>query len=136
MLVRQGVVRTVGQAFRRYLGRRSSCFVQMEPFEPGRCIRAIHAAGGLAVLAHPRIRTVDAWIEPLAKMGLDGIEVYRPACSGNQLLYVEKAVEHFGLLATGGSDWHGRDRDPPLGAFSVAHSRIRRFMDALAEPGS
>lgn len=130
-LVRKGLVRTLNQAFVRYLGRGRPAFVPMRQFNPCHCIEAIHGAGGLAVLAHPTIATVDRWIEPLAAMGLDGVEAYRPALAGNEQLYVEKVAEHFGLFVTGGSDWHGRQGGSPLGAFSVSDRQIGDFFRAL-----
>jgi hypothetical protein len=132
LLVRNGVVSSLGQAFGRYLGRDAPAFVRMRPFSPQRCIEAVHEAGGLAVLAHPYIETVDRWLEPLARMGLDGVEAYRPAPSGNEELYVEKAAEHFALFVTGGSDWHGREGEAPLGTFNVREDQMRGFFDALA----
>jgi hypothetical protein len=132
LLVRDGVVSSFGQAFGRYLGRDAPAFVRMRPFSPQDCIEAIHKAGGLAVLAHPSIEVVDRWVAPLAQMGMDGVESYRPALSGNEELYVEKAAEHFGLFVTGGSDWHGREGERPLGAFSVGDTQINGFFAALS----
>jgi len=131
LLVRDGIVETLGQAFRRYLGRDSPAFVPMGYVSPRRCIEAIHRAGGLAVLAHPSIDTIDRWIQPLAALGLDGVEAYRPSLTGNDQLYVEKAAEHFGLFVTGGSDWHGRRSEAPLGAFWISEDETREFFRAL-----
>ena len=132
VLVRDGIVSSVGQAFGRYLGREAPAFVKMRPFSSGQCIEAIHKAGGLAVLAHPSIEVVDRWLAPMAQVGLDGVESYRPALSGNEELYIEKAAEQFGLFVTGGSDWHGRDGEPPLGTFSVRDDQISGFFAAFA----
>ncbi len=136
LLVRGGVVPDMQRAFSRYLRREGAAYVCMRQFSPRRCIQAIHAAGGLAVLAHPGIGLVDRWIAPFAEMGLDGVEAYRPRCVGNQQLYVEKAAEHFGLVVTGGSDWHGREGEPPLGAFTVPREQLSRFFRALGGDGS
>ena len=134
LLLRNHVVASRNQAFARYLGRGGRAFVPMRPFSSRRCIEAIHRAGGVAVLAHPRMEVVDRWIEHLAAAGLDGIEAYRPALTGNEQLYVEKAAEHFGLFVTGGSDWHGHDNGPPLGAFAVSREQVGEFLASL-RPG-
>lgn len=131
LLVQAGIVESVNQAFGRYLGERAPTFVPMACVAPEECIAVIHSAGGLAVLAHPTIETVDRWIAPLAAAGLDGVETYRPALSGNAQLYVEKAAEHFDLFVTGGSDWHGREGGPPLGYFFVTDHQVRDFLRAL-----
>ncbi len=131
-LVRRGVVHSTRQAFVRFLGSEGGAYVPMREFSPGRCIEAIHEAGGLAVLAHPTIGLVDAWIDRLADRGLDGAEAYRPGRRGNQQLYIEKAAEHFGLFVTGGSDFHGRRGDDRVGKFTVRRDRLDGFFSALA----
>ncbi len=130
-LVSRGVVRSRGSAFGRYLGSGAPTFVPMRGYSPLRCIEALRGAGGLAVLAHPTIGMVDRWLEPLAGMGLQGIEAYRPRLAGNEQLYIEKAAEHFGLFVTGGSDWHGRSKEDPIGAFAVPEKYLEGFFDAL-----
>jgi predicted metal-dependent phosphoesterase TrpH len=131
LLVREGYVESINQAFGMYLGEKAPTFVHMRRFAPARCIEAVHAAGGLAVLAHPTIETVDRWIAPLTEAGLDGVEAYRPALSGNAQLYVEKAAEHFGLFVTGGSDWHGWEVSRRLGDYVVSAEQVRGFFRAL-----
>jgi len=131
MLLRRGIVSSLGQAFARYLGSNGSAFVAMARMEPGRCIDTIHQAGGVSVLAHPRIQTIDRWLADLVAAGLDGIEVFRPGLRGNLQLYAEKAAEHFGLFMTGGSDWHGRQGDAPLGAFCVSREQLAGFFSAI-----
>ena len=132
VLVQEGIVGSLNRAFSRYLGRHRPAYVPMREFDPRRCIEGVHSAGGLAVLAHPTIEIVDQWIEALAAMGLDGVEAYRPALTGNDQLYVEKAAEHFGLFVTGGSDWHGREVERPLGAFTLSDGQTAGFFKALA----
>jgi len=132
LLVSDGVVRSAGEAFGRYLSHGALTFVPIRPFSPALCIEAIHQAGGLAALAHPFISTVDHHLDALAAMGLDAIEAYRPNLSGNEQLYIEKAAEHFGLCLSGGSDWHGRDKDGPLGTFSVTDEMLGGFFRRLA----
>ena len=86
-------------------------------------IALTHAAGGLAVLAHPgsyvRIRDIDSVIERLALAGLDGLEVrytygQNRGHKGASPAAVAQVVSHFdaladacGLFKTGGSDYHG-----------------------------
>lgn len=133
LLVRNGVVNTVNQAFVRFLGENAQTFVPMRRLSPQVGIDAIHKAGGLAVLAHPSIDTVDVWLKDLVEMGLDGIEAYRPALTGNDQLYVEKAAEHFGIFVTGGADCHARGADDQPGAYSVKREYIEEFFRALDE---
>lgn len=87
-------------------------------------IAVTHAAGGVAVLAHPgaypRVRDIDAVVARLAIAGLDGIEVRYPYAHnrghfGADAREVAALVAHFhdlamqhDLLITGGSDYHGQ----------------------------
>jgi predicted metal-dependent phosphoesterase TrpH len=76
-------------------------------------IQVAHAAGGLAVLAHPgrskgiyAIPATAEDISALAQAGLDGVEVFYPTHTDAQrALYLGLARRH-GLLLTGGSDSH------------------------------
>ena len=131
LLVSDGVVRSAGEAFGRFLSHGAGTFVPLPAFSPALCLEAVHQAGGLAALAHPLISTVDRWLQTLADMGLDGIEAHRPALGGNEQLYMEKAAEHFGLVLTGGSDWHGRDKDGPIGTYSVPEEALAAFFARL-----
>ena len=131
LLVSDGVVRSAGEAFGRFLSHGAGTFVPMPSFSPALCIDAVHAAGGLSVLAHPLISTIDRWLQPLVDMGLDGIEANRPSLGGNEQLYMEKVAEHFGLFITGGSDWHGREKDGPIGTFSVPEEALGGFFARL-----
>ena len=131
LLVRKGVVRSMNQAFVRHLRPDTQTYVPMVLTPVKDVIEAIQAAGGLAVLAHPTIDTVDRWLAPLAELGLDGIETYRPALSGNEQLYVEKAAEHFGIFVTGGSDSHARGDDDQPGSFTVSEALLAGFFEAL-----
>jgi predicted metal-dependent phosphoesterase TrpH len=131
LLVSDGVVRSAGEAFGRYLSRGALTFVPMQAFSPAACIEAVHQAGGLAALAHPFIPTVDRYLDTLTGMGLDAVEAFRPSLTGNEQLYIEKAAEHFGLCLTGGSDWHGRDKEGPLGSFRVTEEALAGFFARL-----
>lgn len=78
-----------------------------------RAIAAIHAAGGVAVLAHPAaIPWSDGWLQAeqiaeLVDMGLDGIEVYHFRLDPEARAHFMGLARHFDLVITGGSDMHG-----------------------------
>ena len=89
-------------------------------------IEVIHAAGGVAVWAHPfwDIAERDAVLGALdrfATAGLDGVEVFYAAHDEEQTRVLHEAVRERGLLATGSSDFHGpgHDRFSRFGAFSL-----------------
>ena len=67
----------------------------------------LHEAGGIGVLAHPGHWTSDRVIRRLVRSGLDGIETVHPAHDASLTGYYRDLVKEFGLLETGGSDYHG-----------------------------
>lgn len=117
-LVAAGLARDATDAFVRYLNRGAAGYYYEQRFTPGEAIALIREAGGIPVLAHPcHIRSnVHALVRELVGLGLMGIEAYYPASTVRQTeLFVSLAAQH-GLLATCGSDFHGRNREGnPLG---------------------
>lgn len=68
----------------------------------------IHASGGIAVLAHPRVFDSMDLAEELAnEKAIDGIEVWHSSADEHYRNEVKELVDRYGLIATGGSDFHG-----------------------------
>lgn len=83
---------------------------------PKDVIKAIHDAGGIAVLAHPACYwaiSLDHFVKTLVNLGLDGIETYYPYRRHRGIIkfHTAEAVRRIGkkykLIMTGGSDSHG-----------------------------
>ncbi len=72
-------------------------------------IRAIHADGGLAVLAHPGQLDSYPAVEDLVRAGLDGIELYHPDHHPDDHQRIQAFAKQHGLFLTGGSDGGGQD---------------------------
>jgi 3',5'-nucleoside bisphosphate phosphatase len=107
-----GIVKTIDEAFIKFLGDKGKAFVTKEIFTPDETIAIIHQAGGKAVLAHPKTLNLsktdfDKYLKELMEKGLDGIEVYSSAHSSAQVDFFLKKVKHYGLFPTAGSDFHG-----------------------------
>jgi predicted metal-dependent phosphoesterase TrpH len=142
-LIQKGYVRNWEDAFEKYLGRDKPAFVHRQRIESPDAIRAIHAARGLAVLAHPRqlnrdVIETDHWIERLAAQGLDGVETQTPDHSAALGRHYSEAAARLGLVETGGTDWHGRaDADIQLGlgsgSMTVHYERVRKMKERLAQ---
>lgn len=108
-LIEAGVVADVESAFRSYL---VDCNVPKRFFPADEAIDLIHAAGGVAVLAHPPFVTRDhgefrRFLNELVKLGLDGVEVYNSGSSRNECDWYLTEARRRGLIVTGGSDYHG-----------------------------
>lgn len=107
IMVEKGYVRSIQDAFDRYIGDRKCCFVEGEPFGVQETIDAIHAANGKAFIAHPHLIQKSGILRILLGMNFDGIECYY------SLLYHEmekkwlKVAKEKNWLISGGSDFHG-----------------------------
>lgn len=130
-LMKAGHVQTMDEAFMRFLGEgKPACVPNTGPTaEEG--IALIHAAGGVAVLAHPGVEGVDGDLEALVGAGLDGLECTHPAHSAETTHRYRALAGRLGLIPTGGSDFHraeggaapGRHGVEPL---TIAHLHARR----------
>jgi 3',5'-nucleoside bisphosphate phosphatase len=105
-LVDEEYVSNFGEAFNKYLGEGAPAFVEKRGLNPQQTIRLIENAGGIAVLAHPYKSGVDALIPDLVEAGLKGIETYTPAQKGSVARRYRELALHYGLVETGGSDFH------------------------------
>lgn len=107
-------------AFDRYLGNGRSAFVPKDQLPITEAIAMIHRARGLAILAHPGTSGTRDRIEALAANGLDGVETRHPSHGAEDIARLTALVDHFGLVPSGGSDWHGAtDGNRVLGMMRV-----------------
>ncbi len=103
-------------AMKRWLKVGAPTFVPNEGIAPEEAIGYVHAAGGVAVLAHPvRIQkpreACAAFIARLAKAGLDGLEaVYKKSSPQDESDFTQLAKAN-GLFITAGGDYHGDGND-------------------------
>jgi predicted metal-dependent phosphoesterase TrpH len=118
----------VAEAFDRYIGDQGPAFVPTALITPFDAIDIIHAAGGVAVWAHPRPDALQMLLSPLVAHGLDGIECYRPRLTHGDTERIAGAAASAGLFVTGGSDWHG-EWQGRLGDFAIEREDVARFLD-------
>ena len=106
-LIAGGYVKDNREAFDRYLAAGRPAYVDKERLEVAEGIALIHAAGGIAVMAHPAGDGRRERIEPLVALGLDGLEVRHPSHSSEDAKRIKALADFFDLVPSGGSDWHG-----------------------------
>lgn len=111
-LVRTGLVESVQQAFDLWLASGRPGFVPRTGPSPASVVETIHAAGGVASMAHPGVTRRDELIVPLIERGLDAIEVYHSDHTAEDVTVYRGMTIRFNALITGGSDFHGED--PPF----------------------
>jgi len=135
-MIAEGWATDARDAFDRYLGAGRPAFVAKEQLSMRDAIAMIHAAGGLAVLAHPGSGGTRTRIEALRTLGLDGIEVKHPSHSSSDTTRLRGLCEQFGLVLSGGSDWHGAADGPrTIGMMQVPADWLARQDEQLAALG-
>jgi 3',5'-nucleoside bisphosphate phosphatase len=117
-IVRHGGAIDLGDAFDRYLGRGRPAFVEKTLPTFRSIAELVHAVGGLVSVAHLKERGTRAFVERLKGEGLDAVETRHPSHDPDLRARLTDIALRFGLLRTGGSDWHG---DPEPG---VTHGTI------------
>jgi len=108
VMVKEGVVDSYTEAFNRYLYLGGPVYMPKAKLNPAEAIALIHAAGGLAVMAHPALTGKDDLIGVLTATGLDGLEIYHPVHNSAARKKYRQFAKTHGLCLTGGSDSHNR----------------------------
>ncbi len=116
VLLQNGNVRTLQEAFDRYLKKGAPAYVKKAKLTPSEAIRVIVEAGGVAVIAHPYSLNSDdpASLEKIVKdlvdMGVRGIEAFYPRHTPGQTREYLDLAARLDLVATGGTDFHGSNK--------------------------
>lgn len=134
LLVDSGQAPSVAEAFSTLLGKTAPYYVPKPVHEPEEMLAWIAEAGGVAVLAHPGLSGVDDLIPRLAGAGLAGLEVYHPSHDADQTTRYAELAASLGLVATGGSDFHGLHREgDALGSVDVPESVVSDLEHAVRQ---
>lgn len=114
-MYKKGYIRSRKEAFINYIGSGKGAYIPKENLSPSRAVRLIKENGGLAFVAHPKLislgekRTFEL-LDILQEEGLDGLEIYYPSFSSIDIAYYSRIAKERGLIASGGSDFHGGNR--------------------------
>lgn len=113
ILLRKGYVKTMQEAFDKYLAEQGRAFTEREEVPLDEGIQRMREAGGIPVIAHPvrlgrRTHAEEIeWIEAAKEMGMLGLEVRHSDHDAAAVTRYTALAERLGLLVTGGSDYHG-----------------------------
>ena len=112
VLLGKGYVRSVNEAFERYLSDGALAYVPRDLPDAADVISWIREVGGVAVLAHPgwvkeKQLGLQPFCEALKEQGLQGIEVFYSTHNPRQTSEYLTLAKRLDLLMTGGSDFHG-----------------------------
>jgi predicted metal-dependent phosphoesterase TrpH len=115
VLLERGYVRSIQEAFERFLKKGAPAYHDKFRFKPEEAIHFIQEANGVAVIGHPNtlgangMSELNALLSQLVKEGLKGIEVYYPEHTPPEVATYKFLAEKYGLVMTGGTDYHGID---------------------------
>jgi predicted metal-dependent phosphoesterase TrpH len=136
-LVAAGHAATVPDAFDRFIGWGKPAYVPRPRIDPRDAIALVRAAGGVPVLAHPYTSGgVEAVLDRLIPAGLAGMEVDYGQYAPEEREALRQTADRRGLIATGGSDYHGPGLLPgrELGMAPVPLAAVTALREAAAVP--
>lgn len=109
-LLNKGYVKTCKEAFNKYLMKGKLAYVEGFKMDYKNILDVIRDSNGIAVLAHPgniyKNIQIESMIKDLRGYGLQGIEVYHPSHTKDQINYFYNLSKKYKLIITGGSDFH------------------------------
>ncbi len=119
-----------GDVCKKLFSKDGAAYVPIDFPDTREVLTAIHEAGGIAVLAHTHVYESEDLLEELIPLGLDGIEVWHPYHTEEQSAALSELAKQHGLLATGGSDFHGMySRTPrPIGSTTAPDECVEALL--------
>ena len=130
ILVKRGLASNNIEAMQKYL---DACKTGNTRFDGQEAIDVIKKAGGIVVWAHPiggegeKHITEEELLPKLAEMkkyGIQGLECYYSRYNQNEISFLVKQAKLNNLLITGGSDYHGENKDIPAGRLNVEEEYV------------
>ncbi len=111
-MMEHGAVKSMSEAFDRYIGDRAPCFLPREKVTPSQAVSLILESGGIPILAHPILyhmsdARLDKLVATLKDAGLIGIEAIYSTYNTAEERQIRKLASKYDLRISGGSDFHG-----------------------------
>lgn len=106
-LLKKGAVKTVREAFEKYIGDGKGAYILGEKLTCEKVIDEVHLALGKAILAHPHLIVRKRVLKALFEMDFDGIEAFYARLPLPNEKPVMEIAKSRGWILTGGSDFHG-----------------------------
>lgn len=140
----KGYVKSMSEAFDRYVGDYASCYVKREKVTPIQAVKLILAAGGIPILAHPILyhmsnAKLKELVRELKEAGLMAIEGMYSTYTSSETRQIQEIAKEYNLLVSGGSDFHGKNK-PGLqfgtgyGKLYIHESILETLRGALSSP--
>lgn len=114
-MINKGYSKSIEEIFDKYLSKRGKAYVEREDCSPYKVLEILKDNNAFVSLAHPKLISdnidfIKKLIKDLKNKGLDAIEVYHPSANISETNLLKKISKKYGLLNTGGSDFHGKNK--------------------------
>lgn len=114
-LTKKGYAKSRADAFERFVGDHCKYYVPREKITPAQAAQLVRSAGGAPILAHPTLyqmgmERLDLLVKKLTESGLMGIETLYPTYTARDEQNMAALAKKYGLLPSGGSDFHGANK--------------------------
>ena len=117
-MLNKNYVKSTDEAFNDYLKKKRGLYIEPKRIDAFELISFIKSIGAISILAHPFINlTLDEIIDFIKKgkdVGLNGIETEHSTYTNEQIEIAKSFANTFGLIKSGGSDYHGANKKDVL----------------------
>ena len=138
-MMSKGYVKSISEAFERYIGDHAPYYISREKVTPQQAIELILSAGGIPVLAHPLLygmgkARLEALVAELKEAGLMALEALYSTYTTGEEREMRALALKYNLCISGGSDFHG-DNKPKLdlgtgyGSLYVPYEVLTKLLD-------
>ena len=134
-------VKSMSEAFDRYVGDYAPCYLPREKITPAQAISLILKVGGIPILAHPCLyhfnkEKLEKLIRELKDAGLVGIETIYSTHNASEERLIRHFAKEYHLLLSGGSDFHGAtkkglDLAVGYGSLSIPYELLTELKEYL-----
>jgi predicted metal-dependent phosphoesterase TrpH len=137
-MLKRGYVSSLQEAFDKYLADGSAAYIPKKVLSPQEAITAIHAAGGVAIWAHPplnrklNLMQLEERLRDWVEWGLDGLETYYFRYTPEETAWAKQVCEQYKIIGSGGSDFHGAAKpDVKLGITNTGKAVPNEVLDQI-----
>jgi len=137
-MLEKGYIESLKEAFSRYVGRDGPAYVNRYKVTPTQAVELVLQANGLPVMAHPlTVREPESMVINLKAAGLIGIEAYYAGYTKEDIERLVGIADRYGLVATGGTDYHGLDAstETAIGGVDIPIESVECLLALAEQPG-
>ncbi len=111
VMLKKGIISSLREAYEKFIGKEAACYIPPKRMNVAEAVDLIRKASGVAVIAHPVFIPRQLLIDIIQKVPIWGLEVYYPEHSQRLVFEFMSICNEWGLIPTGGSDFHGEAKE-------------------------